>query len=191
MLTLILETSNEKGCLILAEGETPIAVKTLPSGPELSKRLALEVQNLIAEHKATLQLIAVGTGPGSYTGIRVGAALAKTLSYGWGIPLIGFCSLKGFAPPVLEPFAVLVDARMGGFYALLDGQATLISPTDPRLLTIPHIASPHPELIKKRFNSAATWHETEPNPALLAKACFKQFLEGEVTPLELSYLTCP
>ncbi|HSX11645.1 MAG TPA: tRNA (adenosine(37)-N6)-threonylcarbamoyltransferase complex dimerization subunit type 1 TsaB [Chlamydiales bacterium] len=189
MLILIIETSTEKGCLILAEDETPVAVKMLPGGPELSKSLALEVEKF--KCKAALHLVAVGTGPGSYTGIRVGAALAKALAYGWQVPLLGFCSLKAFTPNVDAPSVVLVDARMGGFYALIDQKPALISPTDPILQTIPHIASPHPELVKKRVTSPAIWHETEPNPHLLAKIVYRQFLEERTSPLELTYLSCP
>lgn len=189
MKILILETSTEKGCLILAENDQPLAVTMLPGGPELSKSLAAEVEKL--KCKAALHLIAIGTGPGSYTGIRVGTALAKALAYGLGIPLLGFCSLKAFAPKVDAPYTVLVDARMGGFYALIEGKPTLISPSDPLLQTFPHIASPHPDLIKKRLASSAVWHETEPDPHLLAQLCFKQFLEEGAAPFELTYLCCP
>lgn len=188
MQILILETSSEKGRLILAENGEPVKVKKLPGGPGLSKCLAMEVKNFL---EGAPDLIAVGTGPGSYTGIRVGAALAKTLSYGWKAPLIGFCSLKGFAPKVDAPFAVLVDARMGGFYALIDQKPVLIAPHDPLLQGIAHLASPHPELIKKRLTTEAIWHETEPDPELLAQLCFKQFLEEGTSPLELTYLCCP
>lgn len=90
MLILIIETSSEKGALILTDKDAPIASQILPGGPALSKCLALEVKNFLGGRIPNL--IAVGTGPGSYTGIRVGAALAKGLAYGWGIPLIGFCS---------------------------------------------------------------------------------------------------
>lgn len=191
MKVLILETSSEKGCLILADPKRLLAVKALAGGAELSKCLGLEVKKLLS---CKPDLVAVGTGPGSYTGIRVGVALAKTLSYGWRIPLIGFCSLKSFAPKVKEPFAVLIDARRGGFYAFIPSashNAILISPEDPSLQILPHIASPHPEIIQKRLTTAATWHKTEPDPTLLAQLCFNQFLENGTAPIELAYLCCP
>ena len=112
MLTLIIETSGEKGGLILAKQGQCIASRTLLGGPELSQSLAQEVKDLLAG--ASPKLIAVGIGPGSYTGIRVGAALAKALAYGWKIPCLGFCSLRAFGLP-----PILVDARGGGIYALL------------------------------------------------------------------------
>lgn len=184
MLTLILETSTEKGFLVLAENSEPLATQTLPAGPELSKKLALEVEALLKGRVP--ELIAVGTGPGSYTGIRVGAALAKGLSYGWKIPLLGFCSLKAFGP-----LPVLVDARMGGFYALFEEKPCLISPTDPQIQKFPHISSPHPEIIKKRLTAPCLLEEKEPDPALLAQLVYRQFLETGTAPLELTYLSCP
>ena len=51
MKILILETSTEKGSLILAEDGQPLAVKTLPGGPELSKNLAAEVEKRLEELK--------------------------------------------------------------------------------------------------------------------------------------------
>jgi len=67
--------------------------------------------------KATaLCLIICATGPGSYTGIRVGAVVAKTLSFIHKIPLVGVCTLEGFSEPAL------IDAKMGGAYILHAGK---------------------------------------------------------------------
>lgn len=184
MLTLILETSSEKGCLVLADGEQPLRSQLLAGGPDLSRTLAMYVKALLA---GTIPvLIALGIGPGSYTGIRVGAALAKALSFGWKIPLLGFCSLRAFGPP-----PVLVDARTGGFYALLEGKASLVSPSDPRLQPLSLIRSPHPDLIKKRLVSKAFFQEMSPNPDGLAKLVWEQFQREGATPFALEYLTCP
>ncbi len=185
MLILIIETSTEKGVLILANGPQPAAIKPLPAGPALSKCLALEVKIIL--NGQVPELIAVGAGPGSYTGIRVGAALAKALAYGWRIPLLGFCSLAAFGP-----LPVLVDARMGGFYALFDSEPRLISPNEIQgIQKFPYIASPHPEIIKKRLTTPSILVEKEPDPDLLADLVYRQFLEKGAPPPELTYLSCP
>jgi tRNA threonylcarbamoyladenosine biosynthesis protein TsaB len=200
MKILILETSSEKGCMILADGENPIAVQALSSGPELSKRLGAETDALLKLHKFKPDLIAIGTGPGSYTGIRVGAALAKALAYGWQIPLIGFCSLKGFSPPIEGAFAVLADAKMGGLYAVfgerIEGtisfeEPLLLSPSDPRFQKFSYFSSPHPEAVRKRGAFEGLWFETAPDPQLLASLVCRQFLSEGAIPPVLTYLSSP
>lgn len=184
MQILILETSTEKGVIALCNKSDLLAFFFLPGGPELSRTLALEVKNLL-NHQVP-DLIAVGAGPGSYTGLRVAAALAKGLAYGWKIPILGFSSLEAFGPP-----PVLVDARSGGFYALLEKEASLLSPNDEKLKTLSQIRSPHPSIIQKRLQSEAVLIETDPDPKRLALLVWAQFLKGETNPLELNYLSHP
>jgi tRNA threonylcarbamoyl adenosine modification protein YeaZ len=179
MFTLILETSSEKGCLILAENGTPIAVRHLPAGPALSKSLALEVKALLQEK--AVDCVAVGIGPGSYTGIRVGIALAKALSYGWKVPLVGFCSLEAFGPP-----PVVVDAKSGGFYLLLGKKAEKVT----ELKNLIAARSPHPESIKKRVDGMILT-QAEVDPERLAGLVYERFLEGNFPVLEPAYLSFP
>jgi tRNA threonylcarbamoyl adenosine modification protein YeaZ len=182
MITLILETSTEKCILILANKEKPLAHKSLSGGPELSKTLALEVKNLL-KGRPKPELIAIGIGPGSYTGIRVGAALGKALAYGWKAPLLGFCSLKAFgASPIL------IDARMGGFYALLESGPEKLAPTNPKLLALTEVNTPDPELIKKRLPHLKAVHEKQPEPEELAKLVWTQYLKQGISPIQLIYL---
>lgn len=157
MKILILETSTEKGCVVFEE-----RFRMLPGGPELSKTLAAVVKEILEGEKA--DLVAIGAGPGSYTGVRVGAALGKALAYGWQVPLVEFCSLMAFS----DTLPVLVDARSGGIYALFPGQAPItIQPDDLILKTFPLFASPHPELIQKR--TCIPLVEADPDPSLLKK----------------------
>lgn len=193
MKALILETSTEKSCLILANDGKPEKWRSLPGGPELSKTLAAEAKALLADSSPP-DFIAAGQGPGSYTGTRVGAALAKGLSFGWNIPLYGFCSLSAFIPAEENPFAVIVDAKMGGFYLLLGEKDIYEKPLLvkeanilPLLENIPLIASPHPSLISARLPSLSLV-EAFPNIELLSK---QVFFSKNKAPLELTYLSSP
>jgi tRNA threonylcarbamoyl adenosine modification protein YeaZ len=193
MRALILETSTEKGLIVLSLNGTPIASLPLVGGPDLSRTLALHVKNLLKTHSFMPTFIAVGTGPGSYTGIRVGAALAKALGFGWQIPIVGFCSLKAFQHASAS--AVLIDARMGGFYILKNfddtpSQLSLEAAIDA-FKNAPILASPHPDLIQKRLSIPSKWVETAPDPALLASLANELFLKGEFDTLKLSYLSSP
>jgi len=192
MSGLIIETSSEKGLIALAHEGALAAAQPLGGGPGLSKTLAAEIHRLVRDKP---DYLFVGTGPGSYTGIRVGVALAKALAFGWDVPLFGFCSLRAFFPLEASLSPVLVDARMGGFYFLETTQAaaTLLAPVQAaeRLRDFPSIASPHPDQIRKRLDFPGRWIETSPDPQTLAFLSYERFLEGEPQPIALSYLTSP
>jgi tRNA threonylcarbamoyladenosine biosynthesis protein TsaB len=67
-----------------------------------------------------LNLVAVGIGPGSYTGLRIGLTAARTLAYATRAALIGFDSLQGLAynaPPESLRIHVVADAQRGDVYA--------------------------------------------------------------------------
>jgi tRNA threonylcarbamoyladenosine biosynthesis protein TsaB len=62
-------------------------------------------------------LIAIGTGPGSYTGLRVGASLALGLARAWNAPVIGVPSLEAIAVTREGRVTVSMDARRGNMYS--------------------------------------------------------------------------
>lgn len=67
-----------------------------------------------------LDAIAVGTGPGGYTGVKVGVSTAKALALALDIPLLGVGTLDllaGHAPPEAGPVLACMDARQGLVYA--------------------------------------------------------------------------
>lgn len=67
-----------------------------------------------------LDLIAVGSGPGSYTGVRIGVTVAKTLAWTLKLPLLGLSSLQAIAQNQAQFDGLIVpllDARRGQVYA--------------------------------------------------------------------------
>lgn len=86
--------------------------------------LAPAVRGLLAEagvSGADLGGVVVGSGPGPFTGLRVGLALAHALAEAWGVPLYGVCSLDSLAlratdAGITGEFLVTTDARRREVY---------------------------------------------------------------------------
>jgi tRNA threonylcarbamoyl adenosine modification protein YeaZ len=79
--------------------------------------------------------LAVGVGPGPFTGLRVGVVTALTLANSLGVPIHGVCSLDVLAAEVggTAPFLVATDARRKEVYwALYDGGARIEGPAVDR-----------------------------------------------------------
>ena len=63
-----------------------------------------------------LTRLAVGTGPGNFTGVRISVAAARGLALGLGIPAIGITRLEALAFGLPRPITVVEDARRGEVY---------------------------------------------------------------------------
>lgn len=84
------------------------------------------VQRVLADAGASVAAltgVAVGVGPGPFTGLRVGVAAARTLAEALGVPVRGVCSLDVVAlewaatePGPAGEFAVVADARRREVY---------------------------------------------------------------------------
>jgi len=70
--------------------------------------------------RSLIVYVAVGTGPGTFTGVKVGVACGKAVSLGLGVPLLGIGTLDIIAesaPPEAEMVLSVIDARRGELYA--------------------------------------------------------------------------
>jgi tRNA threonylcarbamoyl adenosine modification protein YeaZ len=89
MTALVIDTSGPNGVVAVASKGRITRMITLPQGRELSKLL---FSSLLSFDNLKFDFIAVGKGPGTFTGTRVGAMTAQALAFGWTIPLISFSS---------------------------------------------------------------------------------------------------
>ena len=66
---------------------------------------------------AQLDGIAFGTGPGSFTGVRIACGVAQGLALGVGLPVVGVCTLHALAQAAgHDKVLAILDARMGEIY---------------------------------------------------------------------------
>jgi tRNA threonylcarbamoyladenosine biosynthesis protein TsaB len=121
MTCLILDTSTDLCLIALANENGMIAEVIFSHGNLLSNRLLPSIHNTIATHiqsPKNLSGIAFGIGPGSYTGTRVGVAVAKSLAFGLQLPIKTFNSPLAFLPNKEGVFAFLIPTRSGQYYVL-------------------------------------------------------------------------
>lgn len=125
MLILGIDTATPWGAMALGDEEEiyfEISLKSGKGGGEYL--LSILNQFLVKSGKSLdeVDLIAAGTGPGSYTGIRVGLAAVRGLAEGLKIPVIGINTLRIIAENGYragEWIAAVIDARRGSVYAAL------------------------------------------------------------------------
>jgi len=90
MTALILDTSGTESYIVIAYNGVVLSQNVISETRHLSKFLLPSIQSILQDHK--VDYIAIGTGPGTFTGTRVGAMVAKSLAYAWQVPLIPFSS---------------------------------------------------------------------------------------------------
>ena len=106
-LILSLETGTEVCSVGLARDGQLLSLRESNDGRNHARLLGVYIQELLEEMEVEpeeLDAVAVGMGPGSYTGLRVGVSMAKGLCYGLAIPLIAVNSLQALAQVALEDF---------------------------------------------------------------------------------------
>ncbi|HOO18836.1 MAG TPA: tRNA (adenosine(37)-N6)-threonylcarbamoyltransferase complex dimerization subunit type 1 TsaB [Paludibacteraceae bacterium] len=136
---LEIETSTNVCSIALSEENSCLFSKVSKEGLNhavlLSKYIQEALQVLKTRNKK-LNAVAVSSGPGSYTGLRIGVATAKGLCYGLNIPLISINTLEILTIPVLRIikeenalFCPMIDARrMEVYTAFYNAHLEIIRP---------------------------------------------------------------
>lgn len=144
MTIIALDSSTEVCSVALLHDGEVVAERLNPVGSNHAALLPVYVQALLAaveEKGLRLDGVALSEGPGSYTGLRIGASLAKGLCYGKDIPLYAVPTLAviaGQAAMQTENSALIcpmIDARrMEVYEAVYDAGLQIVQPLEAKII---------------------------------------------------------
>ncbi len=140
---LNIETATKNCSVSLAlEGSTVICKEIADIGYSHAERLHVFISEIITESGilfSDLKAIAVSSGPGSYTGLRIGVSAVKGLCFALNIPMISIDTLSSLANQVCEVDGLIIpmiDARrMEVYSAIFDANKKIIRNVQAEVLT--------------------------------------------------------
>lgn len=182
MLTLALDTATPRSsCALLKDGEL-LGERETKAASVLAAADALLVEaGLVA---GELDRIVCGTGPGSFTGIRIGLAVARGLALALDLPLAGvstLAALKEGAPGSLP----VIDGSRKEVFTLLGDEPVVMKPED--LKPAPGTLCVGDGAVRYRTVLVAAGAEVPPDASELhlVRACFHGRLATDFGPAEL------
>ena len=122
MKILGIDTSTPIGSIALIDGDNLVAEHTLNIVQAHSSRLMPAIDSVLKWGNITVEALdgcAVGIGPGSFTGIRIGVATIKSVCYALDKPIVGVSTLEAIAYNLQSTNGIicpLLDARRNEIY---------------------------------------------------------------------------
>jgi tRNA threonylcarbamoyladenosine biosynthesis protein TsaB len=143
-IILAIDTSSKATSLAVARGETVLQTALHPPDQTRSERLWIEVSTLLSELGMSIRdvdVFSVCTGPGGFTGLRVGMAAVMGFSAASDKPVVGITSLEAaaFASAPAKNVCAVVNAYKGEVYSQLFSVEDSDVPTprnDPMVSTV-------------------------------------------------------
>ena len=153
-LILCIETGTDICSVGIVNNGELISLRESDSGRDHAQKVGVFVDELLKENNIQpeeLDAVAVGEGPGSYTGLRIGVSFAKGLCYGLNKPLIAISSLEALTAVAIEDYNAgiidiedwnkvklcpMIDARRMEVYAqVFDSNGTPINAVAAEIVT--------------------------------------------------------
>jgi tRNA threonylcarbamoyladenosine biosynthesis protein TsaB len=201
-LILNIETSTTLCAVSLAKDGVVIESKEVNEGYAHAENLHVFIEEVLAKAKQTtkdMHAVAVGSGPGSYTGLRIGVSAAKGLAYALQIPLIAVNTLQTMAAAaILENksdslFCPLLDARRMEVYTVIfDKDLRVVKETTAQILpeALSFFETGRPicffgegmskcKEILKQIPSSSFIENIVPSSAALAQLSYQKYLKGQ------------
>src|SRR5437764_15147607 len=127
MLTLCFDTATRVATSALLDGDEVLGERVSRAQTLLEDVDALLRQ--VGAHPTDLHALAVGIGPGSFTGVRIGLAAARGLALSLDLRGAGVSTLAALAAGAPGALPV-IDARRREVFTLVDGEPAVLAPSD-------------------------------------------------------------
>lgn len=139
---LAIETSGRTGSIALLQAGQLLTEELLPADQRTARILIPAIHRLLANAEivpANVGAVAVATGPGSFTGLRIGVTVAKTLSYAIGCQLVGVNTLDVLAYPLSKVYPnrriwAVIDAQRSDLFTACYDSPSEFGTNDPTQL---------------------------------------------------------
>ena len=180
-LILCIETGTDICSVGLARDGELISLRESDQGRDHARQVGVFVDELLSQTGIApeeLDAVAVGKGPGSYTGLRIGVSFAKGLCYGLRIPLVAIGSLDALTEVAKEDYEAgilsvdrweeaclcpMVDARRMEVYTrVFDAAGTPLSDVSAEVVTAESFAA---------WRGDAARCDADPGGAFCPRAC--------------------
>lgn len=124
-MLLALETANDQCSVVLYDGVNVIAQREDARAREQTRLILPMIDSVLAEtgHSfADVKVIAFSRGPGSFSGVRINAAVTQGLAWAHDIPVVAVSTLRAFAQSAYRQYQLshvvaVIDARMNELYS--------------------------------------------------------------------------
>ena len=150
MYQLLLDSSNVYLSVGLAKNGKVIDKIFYEAWQRQSEMMVTEVDNILKKNKIAkeeLDAVVVGIGPGSYTGVRIGVTIAKTIAYALKIKIFAKSSLS-LLKDKEKPTICLFNARSGrSYFAVYEGRKVIEKDTVKTNEEVLSYVKEHPEYL--------------------------------------------
>jgi tRNA threonylcarbamoyladenosine biosynthesis protein TsaB len=144
LVTLAIDTSEKRGSIAVLRDRRLSALRRHESDEDYSSWLLPAVHDVLRESGCALRdlsLLAVATGPGSFTGLRVGLTTVKAWAEVYGTPVVGVSRLAALAhrgPESAQYIAACYDAQRGQIFGgLFEQRPAMIELKEPESVLEP------------------------------------------------------
>jgi tRNA threonylcarbamoyladenosine biosynthesis protein TsaB len=123
MKILAIESASITASCAISENDVVLGEYSLGHKKTHSEKLMPLIEKLLEDMEITIndvEMIAISEGPGSYTGLRIGAAIAKSIAYAINVPIVNVPTMESLASNIYSADKYIVpvmDAKSGRIYS--------------------------------------------------------------------------